>query len=71
MYVTLRPYLNYFLEKMVNLYHIVLFTSATQEYADEVREIIDPDGAYIKAVFSRKHCFELTNKVGLSQAETY
>lgn len=56
---------------MVNLYHIVLFTSATQEYADEVREIIDPDGAYIKAVFSRKHCFELTNKVGLSQAETY
>lgn len=63
MYVTLRPYLNYFLERISAHFTLVLFTSATQEYADEIRELIDPDGKYIKAVLSRKHCAETTNKV--------
>ena len=66
MYVTLRPYLNYFLEKMCTHFTIVLFTSATQEYAEEIRDLIDPDGKFIRAVLSRKHCVETANKVDRS-----
>jgi TFIIF-interacting CTD phosphatase-like protein len=63
MFVQLRPYLNHFLERVAPLYTLVLFTSATQAYADEVWELIDPNHKYFAGVFSRKHCVEAKNKV--------
>lgn len=34
----------------------MLFTSATDEYAHEVKDLLDPDGKFFEAVFSRDHC---------------
>lgn len=63
MYVTLRPYLYFFLDRIAPIYNLVLFTSATQEYAEEIRDLIDPERKYFKDVLSRKHCLETKNKV--------
>ena len=45
-----------FLETLSAHFSLVLFTSATDEYAQEVRDIIDPQGHLFEAVFCRDHC---------------
>ncbi len=56
MFVTLRPMLQEFLQKVTQHYDVVLFTTALQEYGLEVQELINADGSLIKGVFSREHC---------------
>ena len=45
-----------FLEDMHLLYELVVFTSATKEYADAVVKYIDPYKKYFSRVYSREHC---------------
>ena len=52
-----RPYLDYFLAKMKKIYEIVVFTSATQEYADPIENNIEQNqkGKYFNARLYRQH----------------
>lgn len=58
MYVTLRPRLDEFLKRLSQMYRLILFTAAKQQYMDEIRELIDPLECYFKLVFSRNHCLK-------------
>ena len=50
-----RPGLDYFLLKMKSLYEIVVFTSATQEYADPIIDSIEIEEKYFDARLYRHH----------------
>ena len=50
-----RPGLDYFLLKMKNIYEIVVFTSATQEYADPIENCIEQNEKYFDARLYRQH----------------
>ena len=50
-----RPGLDYFLLKMKNFYEIVVFTSATQEYADPIENCIEQNEKYFDARLYRQH----------------
>lgn len=70
MYVTLRPTVQEFLQKVALHYDVVLFTTALQEYGLEVQELINPDGSLIKGIFSREHCVLSKRQVHLADADT-
>ena len=46
-YVRLRPFLFGFLEEVSQFYELIIFTSATEAYANSVIEAIDHDTKYI------------------------
>ena len=50
-----RPGLDYFLLKMKNIYEIVVFTSATQEYADPIENCIEQNDKYFDTRLYRHH----------------
>ena len=50
-----RPYLDYFLQKMKKMYEIVVFTSATQEYANPIEDCIEQNEKYFDARLYRQH----------------
>ena len=50
-----RPGLDYFLLKMKIFYEIVVFTSATQEYADPIENCIEQNEKYFDARLYRQH----------------
>lgn len=53
--VNFRPFLEEFLEDMVQYYKIVIFTAAAQDYADIVLNDIDPNGIIFAKRFYRQH----------------
>ena len=50
-----RPGLDYFLLKMKIFYEIIVFTSATQEYADPIENCIEQNEKYFDARLYRQH----------------
>ncbi|KAF0902962.1 hypothetical protein E2562_022601 [Oryza meyeriana var. granulata] len=50
-YVRKRPYLHMFLQKMAEIFEIVIFTASQSVYADQLLDILDPD----KKLFSRRY----------------
>ena len=50
-----RPGLDYFLLKMKSIYEIIVFTSATQEYADPIENCIEQYGKYFDTRLYRHH----------------
>lgn len=50
-----RPGLDFFLLKMKSIYEIVVFTSATQEYADPIENCIEQNEKYFDARLYRQH----------------
>ena len=50
-----RPGLDYFLLRMKNLYEIIVFTSATKEYADPIENSIEQNEKYFDARLYRHH----------------
>ena len=56
-----RPFLYEFLEKMTNYYELIIFTSATQDYAEPIIETIEKNGKYFDYVLCRQHTIVVNN----------
>ena len=59
--IKIRPYLMEFLEKIKNYYELVVFTAATQEYADPIINALDPYNKYFDYRLYRKHTIIIDN----------
>ncbi|KAJ0430623.1 putative protein-serine/threonine phosphatase [Helianthus annuus] len=55
-YVKQRPYLRTFLEKVSEMFHIVIFTASQSIYAKKLLDILDPDGTIISRRAYRDSC---------------
>ena len=56
-----RPFLYEFLEKMINYYELIIFTSATQDYAEPIIETIDKNNKYFDYILCRQHTIVVNN----------
>ena len=61
-YVRLRPFLFGFLEEVSQFYELIIFTSATEAYANSVIEAIEHDKKYFDYVFYRQHTIIVGNE---------
>ena len=59
--IKIRPYLMEFLEKIKNYYELVVFTAATQEYADPIINALDPNNKFFDYRLYRKHTIIIDN----------
>ncbi|XP_057471629.1 uncharacterized protein LOC130760363 isoform X2 [Actinidia eriantha] len=55
-YVKQRPYLRMFLEKVAEMFEIVVFTASQSIYAEQLLDILDPDGKLISRRAYRESC---------------
>lgn len=60
-YVKIRPFYDECMESLANLYEIVVFTAAEQEYADAILDILDTE-KYISKRLYRQHCIPVEDK---------
>ena len=60
-YVRLRPFLFGFLEEVGQYYELIIFTSATEAYANSVIEAIEQNKKYFDFVFYRQHTIIIGN----------
>ncbi|KAJ4901480.1 SCP1-like small phosphatase 4 [Raphanus sativus] len=58
-YVKQRPHLYKFLERVVELFHVVIFTASHSIYASQLLDILDPEGKFISQRFYRDSCILL------------
>ena len=61
-YVRLRPFLFGFLEEVSQYYELIIFTSATEAYANSVIEAIEQDKKYFDYIFYRQHTIIIGNE---------
>ena len=61
-YVRLRPFLFGFLEEVSQFYELIIFTSATEAYANSVIEAIEQDKKYFDYIFYRQHTIIIGNE---------
>ena len=61
-YVRLRPFLFGFLEEVSQYYELIIFTSATEAYANSVIEAIEHDKKYFDHIFYRQHTIIVGNE---------
>ncbi len=54
--VTVRPYINLFLEHVAPLYEIVLLSAGTDKYSELIRRQLDPSGKCIVRALGRSSC---------------
>lgn len=55
-YVKKRPYLKVFLEKVAQMFELVIFTASQRIYAEQLIDKLDPDGKYISRRIYRESC---------------
>ncbi|OAY85129.1 CTD small phosphatase-like protein 2-B isoform X2 [Ananas comosus] len=55
-YVKKRPYLLMFLERVAEMFEIVIFTASQRTYAENVLSRLDPAGKLVSRCFSRESC---------------
>ena len=58
-HVRKRPYLADCLDRLSQLYEIVVFTAGIQEYADKILDDIDPERSIIKKRLYRQDCIQV------------
>lgn len=56
MYVRKRPYLSTFLERVAEMFEVVIFTASQSIYAEQLLDILDPDGKLISRRVYRESC---------------
>ncbi len=54
--ISMRPFVRSMLETLAPLYEIVLFTAGTEDYADLVKQRLDPAGTYIARTLGNSSC---------------
>ena len=57
----IRPGLNEFLEEVGKYYELIVFTTATQDYADTLIDAIEEDKIYFEHRFYRNHAIIINN----------
>ncbi|VAH61922.1 hypothetical protein VPH35_044747 [Triticum aestivum] len=55
-HVTQRPYLKMFLEKVAQMFELVIFTASQRIYAEQIIDRLDPDGKLISQRIYRESC---------------
>uniref|UniRef100_A0A7N0RF91 FCP1 homology domain-containing protein n=2 Tax=Kalanchoe fedtschenkoi TaxID=63787 RepID=A0A7N0RF91_KALFE len=55
-YVRQRPFLRVFLEKVTEMFEVVIFTASQSIYAKQLLDILDPDGKIISRRYYRESC---------------
>ncbi|WVZ69586.1 hypothetical protein U9M48_018353 [Paspalum notatum var. saurae] len=55
-YVRKRPHLKMFLEKVAQMFELVIFTASQRIYAEQLIDRLDPDGKYISRRIYRESC---------------
>ncbi|XP_043702151.1 uncharacterized protein LOC122652472 [Telopea speciosissima] len=55
-YVRQRPYLQTFLERVAEMFEVVVFTASLSTYAEELLNILDPEGKLISRRAYRESC---------------
>lgn len=55
-YVKQRPYLHTFLERVAEMFEVVIFTASQSIYAEQLLDILDPDGKLISRRVYRESC---------------
>lgn len=58
-YVKQRPHLQFFLERVAEMFEIVVFTASQSIYAKQLLDILDPDGNLITRRAYRESCILL------------
>ena len=61
----LRPFTKYFIEKLKDLYEIIIFTNGTKIYCDRIIDLIDPRRENIKYRLYRSHSINKDNDIYL------
>ncbi|XP_061351793.1 uncharacterized protein LOC133296749 [Gastrolobium bilobum] len=55
-YVKQRPYLHTFLERVSEMFEVIIFTASQSIYAKQLLDILDPDGRFISRRVYRESC---------------
>jgi len=61
--ILVRPHLHEFLEKVSEIFELVIFTASKKEYADAVLNYLDPENKYFKQRLYRENCISIKNKI--------
>jgi TFIIF-interacting CTD phosphatase-like protein len=58
-HVRFRPFLHDALEKLAQIYEIIVFTAGVKDYADPILDKIDPDNTLFKKRLYRDQCIKV------------
>jgi CTD small phosphatase-like protein 2 len=55
-YVKKRPHVHMFLQRMVEMFEVVIFTASQSVYADQLLDMLDPEKKLFSKRFFRESC---------------